>query len=151
MSISLSGVTGPAVAELAPNNPYSNWSETNRSNMFTPIDPNQSDYPGPIQKAINYGWDRYLNASPISSGSSASCWPDVDRPPLLQVSGAKNRPPVGRHLPTPRQRPHHRGAHDLTRSSGQPSYDPNYLLLAFNYNGAYYESPVMFYPAKIQG
>ena len=36
------------------------------ADMFTPIDPNQFYFPGPIQKAINYGWDRYLNVSPLA-------------------------------------------------------------------------------------
>ena len=143
------GVVGPAVAEQTPNDPYTNWSETNRSNMFTPTDPNQFYFPGPIQKAINYGWDRYLNVSPLVV-FLAQLLPDESRPPIYQASGAKNRHPLVATYPRLDNDPI-TGAPATDPVSGQPSFDPDDPLLLFNHNGAYYESPVMFYPAKIQG
>ena len=81
------------VAELAPNAPYDNWSQTNRSNMFTPIDAEKFYFPGPIQKALNYGWDRYLNVAPLVQ-FLAQLTPDDNRPALYQSFGAKNRHPL---------------------------------------------------------
>ena len=137
------------IADAAPNAPYTNWGETNRSNVFTPIDPSQFYFPGPIQKALNYGWDRFLNVSPIAL-FLAQLVPDDSRPALYQAVGAKNRHPLVLTYPRFDNDPA-TGAPMTDVVTHQPSYDPDDPSIGFNFNAAYYESPVLFYPVKVQG
>ncbi len=141
-----------AVSELPPNEPYNNWSETSRPSMYTPIDPTQFYFPGPIQKAVNYGWDRYLNVPSVARAViEAALGPnDPARAAALQAVGAKNRHPLVVTYPRFDNNPV-TGAPATDPATGLPSYDPDDPALAFNASGAYYESPVMFYPVKIQG
>ncbi len=94
-------------------NQATNWGETNRPNMFTPTDPNQFLFPGPIQKAINYGWGRWLNLSPLLDGvinalvrsagsewaaAQANCGQDGPEPGVLpRAPSAGHRLPEIRH------------------------------------------------------
>jgi uncharacterized repeat protein (TIGR01451 family) len=118
-----------AVANLAKNNPYTNWGQTNRPNLFTPTDPRTFYFPGPIQKAVDYAWVRYLN----SALENFTFIP----PSLKQAVGLKNRHPIVVVYPR----------FDLK----DPGFDPNDPAIAFNPKAAYYENPVMWFPGKVQG
>ncbi len=135
------------MADQAPNAPYTNWSETNRSNMFTPIDANNFYFPGPIQKAVNYGFDRYLNVSPanVNTANNNFAPDDPARSAFLQSRrGTARHPLIIVH-------PRFDATLDGNGLPTVPNFDVNDPTLVFNANGAYYESPVLFYPGKIQG
>ncbi len=73
-------------------NQATNWGETNRANMFTPTDPNQFLFPGPIQKAINFGWTKWLNLSPILDAVVNALYgpQDPGRPTCQAGAGRRN-------------------------------------------------------------
>ena len=143
--------------ELAPNNPYNNWGETNRANLFTPTDPGRFFFPGPIQKAVNYEWNRWLNVSPLLTAVLNALFPVHNEAWALAMQAVGNsafnqltnphKHPLIMVYPRLDQNPT-TGAPATDPVTHLPSFDPNDPALAFNANGAYYESPVDVLPVQ---